>query len=58
MTFATGNGRYHAVFHTKHYNLVPGEQYIVSVNDACSNTTLGSITIHISGKAPHGHGKK
>jgi hypothetical protein len=58
LTFSTGNGQYIAVFHTKNYSLTAGEQYIVAVNDACSNTTLGSITIQIAGKAQHGHGKK
>jgi hypothetical protein len=49
-----GDGQYLENFHTKNYNLQTGAQYIVSVNDACSGTSLGSLTIQIYGKTPHG----
>ncbi len=54
LMFAPGNGQYHADFHTKNFDLTTGVQYTVSVNDSCSGTSLGSITIQMHGKTPHG----
>ncbi|MGC9965857.1 MAG: hypothetical protein ABSE08_10665 [Syntrophobacteraceae bacterium] len=54
LTFARGNGQYHANFHTKSFGLQTGVQYTISVVDACSGSALSSLPMQIYGKAPHG----
>jgi hypothetical protein len=54
LKFAGGNGKYQAEFHSKLYKLQAGQTYTVSVKDTCSDAILGSITMTISGKQPHG----
>ena len=47
-----GGGQYIALFKTKNYNLQPGIQYTISVNDLCSGQELGSVKLQAIGKNP------
>jgi hypothetical protein len=54
LRFAKGNGQYITNFKTKDYTLIAGQNYIISVNDGCTGDVLGSVTIQIQAKKPHG----
>jgi hypothetical protein len=56
LRFSRGNGEYKANFQTKLYNLKtdPGLHYTISVNDGCTNQSLGSTNIKVFGKVKKG----
>jgi hypothetical protein len=52
LRFSRGNGEYKANFQTKLYNLKtdPGVYYTISVNDGCTNQSLGTFNFKVIAK--------